>query len=169
MHRLALMLALVSLPVVAQDIPAPALPSAPSLALQLGGALTDLLMAALIAGLGFLARYLATKSAESRAAKVGLVVTEASRAAVLELDRTLKPQLQAALADGVLTDAEKAQLKAAAVELLKTKLPAGLLSMAGGIFGAFTDTYLAGKVEEAVLAKNAVAAAAGAKPVPPAP
>lgn len=160
--RLALMLSLLLAPLaLAQDAAASPV-AAPSIGLQLGSALADLLMAALIAGLGFLARYLATKSAESRAAKVGLVVTEASRAAVLELDRTLKPQLQAALADGVLTDAEKKQLKDAAVDLLKTKLPAGLLGMAGGIFGAFTDTYLAGKVEQAVVEKNA-ALAAGAK------
>lgn len=158
MHRLALV-ALFALPAFAQDIPAP--PSAaPSIGLQLGAALSDLLSAALVAGLGFLAHFLRAKAAESRAAKVGLVVTEAARAAVLELDRTLKPQLKAALADGVLTDAEKAQLKASAVELLKTKLPAGLLGTASGVFGAFTDTYLAGKVEQAVAEKNAIAAQA---------
>lgn len=160
MHRLVLLLSLFALPVLAQDIPAPPSAASPSVGLQLAGALTDLLMAALVAGIGMLATYLRTKAAESRAAKVGLVVTEAARAAVLDLDREMKPKLKAALADGVLTDKEKAELKAAAVELLKTKLPAGLLGTAGQVFGAFTDTYLAGKVEQAVAEKNAIAAQA---------
>lgn len=146
----------------AADAPAPA----QSLLGQLGPALVDLLMAAVVAGVGVLAHYLRSKATESKAARVGLVVTEAARAAVLELDASMKPKLKAYLADGVLSDEEKADLKRTAVELLKTKLPAGLLGAAGGVFGAFTDTYLAGKIEQAVAEKNALAAAA---PVPPTP
>lgn len=158
-------LSLVLMPVVAfaQDIPEPPsvpVAQAPSVGLQLGGALLDLLMAALVAGIGLLAAYLRTKAAESRAANVGLIVTEAARSAVLDLDRELKPKLQAALADGVLTDKEKGELKEAALVLLKTKLPSGLLGTAASIFGAFTDTYLAGKIEQAVKEKNAMDAAA---------
>lgn len=153
---------LVAFPAFAQE----AAPG-PSMIAQLASPLLDLLMAAATAGLVALAAYLRSKSTESKAAKVGFVVTEAAHAAVLELDATLKPQLQAALADGVLTDAEKAQLKAAAVELLKTKLPAGLLGLAGGVFGAFTDTYLAGKIEQAVASKNALQAAGDPSPKAP--
>lgn len=139
-------------------IPAP-VPAVPSVWAQLGPALADLLSLALLAGIGFLATFLRAKQAESKAARVGLVVTEAARSVVLELDATMKPKLKAYLADGVLSDDEKADLKQTALYLLKTKLPSGLLATAGGIFGAFTATYLAGKVEQAVAEKNAVAAA----------
>lgn len=127
--------------------------------------LLDLLSAAAIAGIGLLAAFLRAKSAESKVAKVSLVVTEAARAAVLELDASIKPKLKAYLADGVLSDEEKAELKKMALDLLKTKLPGGLLSTAGSVFGAFTDTYLAGKIEQAVAEKNSVQAAS----VPPSP
>ena len=136
----------------------PATPAGESFLAKLGPSLLDLLSAAAIAGIGVLAAFLRAKSAESKAAKVGLVVTEAARAAVLELDASIKPKLKAFLADGKLSDEEKAELKKMALDLLKTKLPAGLLSAAGGVFGAFTDTYLAGKIEQAVAEKNAVQA-----------
>lgn len=127
--------------------------------------LLDLLSAAAIAGIGLLAAFLRAKAAESKVAKVSLVLTEAARAAVLELDAAVKPKLKAFMADGVLSDDEKAELKKMALDLLKTKLPAGLLSTAGSVFGAFTETYLAGKVEQAVAEKNSVQAAS----VPPSP
>lgn len=137
----------------------PAAPAGESFLAKLGPSLLDLLTAAAIAGIGVLAAFLRAKAAESKAARVGLVVTEAARSAVLELDATIKPKLKDYLADGKLSDEEKAELKRLAVDLLKTKLPAGLLSTAGGIFGAFTDTYLAGKIEQAVAGKNALEAA----------
>jgi len=140
-------------------------PSRPSPVLQLSAALQDLLFTALLAGLAFLANFLRARSAESKAARVGLVITESARAAVLELDAVMKPKLKAYLADGVLSDEEKADLKATAVGLLKSKLPGNLLAAAGGIFGAFTDTYLAGKIEQAVAEKNAMQAQ-GAAPSP---
>jgi len=147
---------------IAQVESAPA-PVGEGVLAKLGPSLLDLLSAAAIAGIGMLAAFLRAKAAESKAARVGLVITEAARAAVLELDVTIKPKLKDYLADGKLSDEEKAELKRLAMDLLKTKLPAGLLSTAGGIFGAFTDTYLAGKIEQAVAAKKAMEAAA----VPP--
>lgn len=155
MKRLPLLVVVLAASAFAQDAaPSPG----QSFLAQLGPALMDLLMAATLAGIGILAAFLRAKAAESKAAKVGLVVTEAARAAVLELDATIKPKLKAFLADGKLSDEEKAELKKMALDLLKTKLPAGLLSAAGGVFGAFTDTYLAGKIEQAVAEKNAVQA-----------
>jgi hypothetical protein len=147
-------------PMVVAQAPEAAPEVKPSPMLQLGAALQDLLFTALLAGLAFLANFLRQKSAESKAARVGLVITESARAAVLELDAVMKPKLKAYLADGVLSDEEKADLKKTAVELLKSKLPGNLLTAAGGIFGAFTDTYLAGKVEQAVAEKNALQATA---------
>lgn len=143
--------------------PAPTTPGKSFLA-ALGPSLLDLLTAAAIAGIGLLAAFLRAKSAESKVAKVSLVVTEAARAAVLELDASIKPKLKAFLADGELSDAEKAELKAMALDLLKTKLPAGLLTTAGSVFGAFTETYLAGKIEQAVAEKNSVQASAAVPP-----
>lgn len=162
-----LLFALIAAPALAAGAVAPEFATTPgeSFLAQLGPALMDLLMAAALAGIGVLAAFLRAKSAESKAAKVGLVVTEAARAAVLELDATIKPKLKAFLADGKLSDEEKAELKKLALDLLKTKLPAGLLGTAGQVFGAFTDTYLAGKVEQAVAEKNSVEA----NSVPPAP
>ena len=143
----------------------PAAPTAgQSFLSALGPSLLDLLTAAAIAGIGLLAAFLRAKASESKVAKVSLVVTEAARAAVLELDATIKPKLKAFLADGVLSDAEKAELKAMAMDLLKTKLPAGLLTTAGSVFGAFTETYLAGKIEQAVAEKNSVQASAAVPP-----
>lgn len=146
-----------------------AIPPAPtagqSFLASLGPSLLDLLSAAAIGGIGLLAAFLRAKAAESKVAKVSLVVTEAARAAVLELDAAVKPKLKAFLADGKLSDEEKAELKRLALDMLKTKLPGGLLSTAGAVFGAFTDTYLAGKIEQAVAEKNSVQAAA----VPPSP
>lgn len=165
--RLALVAAVVFVPLAALAQDATPVAPAPSIWLQLTPALTDLLTAAAVAGLAFLATYLRAKSGESKAARVGLVVTEAARAAVLELDATVKPKLKAYLADGVLSPEEAADLKKTAVDLLKTKLPGGLLAAAGGVFGAFTDTYLAGKIEQAVAEKNALAGSSA--PVPPSP
>jgi hypothetical protein len=135
-------------------------PAKPSVFLQLAGSLADLVMTGLLALIGMLIAYLRSKSATDKASHIGLVITEAARAAVLELDATIKPKLKEYLADGVLSDFEKADLKARALEILKTKLPAGVLSTAATVFGAaFLDTYLGGKIEQAVSEKNAVQAA----------
>lgn len=137
----------------------------PNVGLSILGALQDVMAAGVIALLGMLAAYLRSKQTESKAARIGLVVTEAARAAVLELDATIKPKLKAYLADGVLSEEEKVELKKSALDLLKTKLPGGLLKGAADVFGAaFLDTYLGGKIEQAVTEKNAMAAA-----VPPSP
>lgn len=146
----------------------------PNVGLSLLAALQDVIAAGLIGLLGMLAAFLRSKQTESKAARIGLVVTEAARAAVLELDATIKPKLKAYLADGILSDEEKADLKRIAMDLLKTKLPGGLLKGAADVFGAaFLDTYLGGKIEQAVIEKNSfdrpapvAAAAPTASPLP---
>jgi hypothetical protein len=152
-----LLLTLFALPALAQVAPTAAPPTAgEAFFAQAGPVLVDLVMAGALGLMTLLAGFLRARSAESRAAKVGSVITEAARAAVLELDATLKPKLKEYLADGKLSDAEKAELKQAAVDLLKTKLPIGLLDTAGKVFGAFTETLIAGKIEQAVAEKNAL-------------
>lgn len=103
-----------------------------------------------------LAAFLKSKSSESKVFGVLSVVTEAANSTVAELNATLKPQLQAALADGVLTDLEKKQLKDAALLVLKTKLPAATLASAQGLFGPMLDTWLGGLVERAVVEQKPV-------------
>ena len=142
-------------------------PPKPSVFLQLAGSLADLLMTGALALIGMLIAFLRTKAKESKSANVGLVITEAARAAVLELDAVIKPKLKIFLSDGILSEAEKAELKALAMALLKTKLPAGVLSTAASVFGAaFLDTYLGGKIEQAVSEKNAMQAAGESAPKP---
>lgn len=118
-----------------------------------------------------LADYLTEKGKESTAARIASKLIGAAESAVAEINTTLRPQLEAALADGVLTDVEKAQLKKAAMDLLMTKLPKELLSAAGGIFGDFLPTYLSGLLERALLSQKATAAIGATAPaasVPPA-
>ena len=129
---------------------------APALA-ALGGLLAWALTA--------LANYLREKAKESKALGVVAVLTEAVRSMVAQLNATLRPQLEAALADGVLTDAEKTKLKETAIETVKKSLPAATLNTAKSIFGDFLDPFLGGLVERAVLDQKAAAAVAN----PPAP
>ena len=106
--------------------------------------------------LGQLAAFLKAKTGESKVFSVLSVVTDAAASVVAELNVTLKPQLQAALADGVLTDDEKRQLKKAALDILKHKLPAATLASAQGMFGPLLDTWLGGLVERAVIDQKPV-------------
>lgn len=106
--------------------------------------------------LGQLAAFLKAKAGESKVFSVLSVVTDAAASVVAELNVTLKPQLQAALADGVLTDDEKRQLKKAALDILKHKLPAATLASAQGMFGPLLDTWLGGLVERAVIDQKPV-------------
>ncbi len=141
-------------------IPAKEAPK-PSIFLQITGALTDLVMTGVLALIAMLAAFLRSKAASDKAANIGLVITEAARAVVLELDATMKPKLKAFLADGVLDDVEKTELKSMAMAMLRLKLPAGVLKTAADVFGAaFLETYLGGKIEQAVAEKNAVQASA---------
>jgi len=119
-------------------------------------ALITVLGPLVIWALSQLAAFLKAKSAESKVLGVLSVVTEAANSVVAELNATLKPQLQAALADGVLTQAEKDQLKKAALDVLKTKLPAATLASAQGLFGPMLDTWLGGLVERAVVDQKPV-------------
>lgn len=183
-HSLLLSLALfLSLPVHAAGTPAPtfalaqAEPApvvAPTVGQQIAAGviqyvvvpLLPIIGALLVWALKKLVDYLNEKGKESAAARIGAKLTGAAASAVAEINATLRPKLEAALADGVLTDKEKAELKEAALQLLKTKLPGELLQAAGGIFGGFLDTYLGGLIERQVLEQKAMAAVA--EPRPPA-
>jgi hypothetical protein len=144
--------------------PAPAKVDVMQLVLQyLVAPLLPVLGGLLMFALKKLTDYLTAKSAESKGALVAAKLTGAAASAVAEINATLRPELEAALADGVLTDAEKTKLKTAALELLKTRLPSELLGAASSIFGGFLDTYLGGLVERSLLEQKATAAI-GARP-----
>lgn len=118
-----------------------------------------------VAGLAKLVTYLHAKEKESLGMRVGATIADATYSVVAELDVTMRPKLEAALADGVLTDVEKAQLKQAALEAVKTKLPAAVLADARTAFGPLFETWLSGLVERSVTQRNAAEAAAS----PPGP
>lgn len=151
---------LVALPALAVEVVTiPEAPQSPILTAVLQyvvPALITVLGPLVIWALSQLAAFLKAKSAESKVLGVLSVVTEAANSVVAELNATLKPQLQAALADGVLTQAEKDQLKKAALDVLKTKLPAATLASAQGLFGPMLDTWLGGLVERAVVDQKPV-------------
>jgi hypothetical protein len=100
-----------------------------------------------------LATWLRSREAESKLFRLTATVTDLSRSIVAELNATLRPQLAAALADGVLTDVEKAQLKSTALDVLKNKLPEGLRTLATQFFGTAVDAWLGGHIERAVVAQ----------------
>lgn len=125
---------------------------------QLLPAAIGLLVLGVLAGLAALTKFLLSKSSESKAARVGAVLSDAARAVVLELDTTLKADFKAAASDGKITKEEGEQLKEAALKLLKERLPGGLLSLAKGVFGALTETVLSSVVESAVKEVKAVEA-----------
>lgn len=151
---------LVALPALAAEVVVvPEAPQSPILTAVLQyvvPALITVLGPLVIWALSQLAAFLKAKSAESKVLGVLSVVTEAANSVVAELNATLKPQLQAALADGVLTQAEKDQLKKAALDVLKTKLPSATLASAQGLFGPMLDTWLGGLVERAVVDQKPV-------------
>jgi hypothetical protein len=118
--------------------------------------LLPLIGAAVVGALGKLVLYLHAREAESRVARIAAVFAEGARSIVAELDATLRPQLAEALADGVLTAAEKAKLKEAALLALRSKLPPALLEQARGVFGPLLDSWLGGLVERAVTDRRAL-------------
>jgi hypothetical protein len=115
----------------------------------------------LVALMGKAIAYLHTRQKESKAALVAGTFLEAAKSIVAELEVTLRPKIQAMLADGTLTADEGLVLKTEAMNLLKTRLPATLLQSASGMFGGLLDTWLGGLVE------RANAAQAPIEPAPP--
>lgn len=100
--------------------------------------------------LNALVKYLNAKTAGTRGENTVKTLGELAQSIVADLEVTLRPQIQKALADGTLSKEEAATLKAEALRILKEKAPAGLLATAGTLFGASgLDTWLSGLVERA--------------------
>lgn len=108
--------------------------------------------------------FLKARQSESAAARVTLVFAEAANSAVAVVDRELRPKVKAAMADGVLTDAEKKELRDEALRILKTNVAPDVWKGAQAQFGPLLEGWLKGLIERAVTSRRAEeAGAAGAK------
>lgn len=111
------------------------------------------LAALLVAGLTGLTQKLQAQAEESKLAAVGHRAAALAEGIVRDIEVTMKPELEAAAADGVLTQAELQHLKATALERLKTSLGErglaelqAVLKLSAGSLG----TYLSGLIEAAL-------------------
>lgn len=69
-----------------------------------------------------------------------------------DINTRLKPQLTAYMADGVLSDAEKAQLKEEAKKLLLSSIAPEMMVYLRGTLGGAFDSVISGVIERAVVA-----------------
>lgn len=116
----------------------------------LATALTSLLALALKA----LVTWLNSKAEGSKLAAVAAKVAHFSELVVTDLEHTVKPELEKALADGKLTDEEKEGLKALALERLKALLADSGMKELKGVMGILTpqlELYLSGAIEKALV------------------
>lgn len=98
--------------------------------------------------------WLHEKEQTSLAARYASQVADYASSVVAELNATLRPQLVAALADGKLTDVEKAALKQAGLAALAKGLPLPITAWIASTFGEGAPTWLGGHLERAVLAQK---------------
>lgn len=106
----------------------------------------------LAAGLAKLTLFLHAKEKESKAALIFGTLGETALAVVNDLETTLRPRIQQALADGKLSPEECAQLKAAALDIIKREAPGKLLEDARNLFGPLLDSWLGGLIDKAASA-----------------
>ncbi len=115
--------------------------------------LIPILVSLIVAGLAKLISFLHEKQGQSRVVNALGVGAELVNATISHVVSGMKADLQAALADGKLDAAEKAQLKARALELIKADLPASIQGVLSTTLGPALDTWLSGKVSDAIDAK----------------
>jgi len=127
-------------------------------------ALAGLIAAALVA----LTKKLQAQAGESKLAQVATRASMLAEGIVRDLEVTLRPKLEAASADGILTAAELQHIKATALEQLKTSLGQRgvaelqeVLKLTAGSVG----TFLSGLIEAALDRMKASRAAATADEV----
>lgn len=105
-------------------------------------------------------QWLLAKNKDSKFNLVVARVTHFAAAIVQDVENTLRPQIGAALADGVLSPEEAKQLKDAAMSRLKTMLGTqgvGELTGVLGVFAPSVDAYLSGVIEKTVTNMKAAA------------
>lgn len=107
---------------------------------------------------GMLSKFVNAKAEESIVAKTLAILTSFIQSVVADIDVTLRPKLEAALVDGVLTQVEKDELRKTALSIVLTKLPDSVLTVARGIFGAGLETKILGLIESHVTALHSAKA-----------
>ncbi len=120
-----------------------------------------LLVTGLFGLITFALKMLADKwAAEGKSNKliaVGAKVAHFAELVVADLDANLKPQLQSALADGVITPEEQKALRDLALARMKLLLAKEGMAELTGVLGIATsqvDSYILGAIEKAVTTKN---------------
>lgn len=153
------LLMLFALPVFAQ-VPAASTPElaqasleathTESLVLKILGGLLGILSPLLVALVGMAVKYLNEKGKDNKALAALGIGTELVHTYVAKAELELRPMLQKALADGKLTEAEGAELKAKLLELLKRDMPGPIMDTLQKTLGPALEGWLSGKVEQAV-------------------
>lgn len=113
-------------------------------------------------------RWLKEKAKTSAIAGAGLKLETIGESVVAHVNAGLKAKAESLLADGELSTADKAELKAEGMRLFKEQLGAdGLGSIAGalGLGASMVDTFLSGVLEKKVAQANAIEGVAN-PPVP---
>lgn len=155
MKRFALLsLAVVLAPVVAlaQEAATAAteLATTESFVLKLLGILALPIGALLTALLGMLTLWVKSKAANSKLAGGAGVVLDLLHSYLAKAKQELAPQLQAALADGVLDATERAALRKSLIALVMRDAPADAVKALQGVWGAAFPGWLEGKAEQAI-------------------
>lgn len=110
-----------------------------------------------------LSAYLHTKAQGSAVGQALVTGSDFVSKSVSHVISGLAPAVRDALAnDGRIDSAERALLKAKAIELVKAELPDGIKTVLGGAIGGL-ETWLSGAAEQAITAATAQASAASPK------
>ncbi len=111
--------------------------------------LLPVLGAALIAGVGFFARWIHTRTEQMRFAQAIATATDLVDSVVRNLEASMRPMLAKALQDGHLTQEEAAIIKAEALKQVLAALPAWAARLLEGTLGPAINTWVGGQIERA--------------------
>lgn len=131
-----------------------------SLLLKILSALVSILAPLLAALVAKAVMWLHANEKQSKLAYAGGVAGDLFLSFLNEAKQKLLPEVQAALADGVLTGAERASLKAHLIDLLKTNAPVAVLNALKAAFGTGLDMWLSAQADRAIDSMAAEAAPA---------
>lgn len=121
-----------------------------SLLLKLLSGLLAIISPLLVALVTKMVTKLHAEEKNSKLAYAGSVVGDLLLAFVREAEAKLAPQLQAALADGVLDQKERDNLRTSLVTLLKAQAPDAVMKTLQGAFGAGLEVQLHSAAEAAI-------------------
>jgi hypothetical protein len=111
-------------------------------------------------------RWFNADTAQKELGNVKAAFWEAALSVVAVVDRELKPKLSSALADGVLTDVEKAELLAEGMRLMRASIAPDLWAKAQKFFGGEIEGWVKGVIERALVSHKKTAAAVTVSTLP---